>query len=65
MGAKVVGGERLVVKEEYRRSAGTGTDATMYLYIIACLSNSFHCAAVNGNPIAVVAIPPATQKPHL
>jgi hypothetical protein len=33
-----------------RSSGGTGTAAIMYLYIIACLSSSFHCAFVKGNP---------------
>jgi len=41
-----------------RRSGGTGTEAIMYLYIMACLSSSLHCALVKGNPNEA-AIPPA------
>lgn len=40
-----------------RRCEGTGTEAIMYLYIKACLSSSFHCAIVKGNPIDDAIIP--------
>jgi hypothetical protein len=48
-----------------RSSGGTGTEAIMYLYIIACLSSSFHCAFVKGNPKDPAILPAAhTIKKH-
>ena len=49
---KFIQGDREAAWSEVgiRRSGGTGTEAIMYLYIIACLSSSFHCAFVKGNP---------------
>ncbi|WVZ19514.1 hypothetical protein V8G54_006836 [Vigna mungo] len=50
--------EEVVSEVGMRRSCGTGTEAIMYLYIMACLSSSLHCALVKGNPNEA-AIPPA------
>lgn len=38
-----------------RRSAGTGTPATRYLYMSACCSSSSYCAAVKGGGLATAA----------
>lgn len=57
---EIVGPEGALVLGK-RRSRGTGRDATIYLYIMACLSSSFHCVFVKGKPKDVV-IPPAIHN---
>ena len=68
---KQSGKQRVILQEEreedvsevgMRRSGGTGTEAIMYLYIIACLSSSLHCALVKGNPNEAAITPAVTHN---
>lgn len=45
-------------------SGGMGAEAIMYLYIIACLSSSLHCALVKGNPKDAAILTATHTKTH-